>query len=130
MAHCVFIVEYVITNSLRIVICKCRKDVRLPVHLQRAMATEAEAQREARAQVHNYAVLPSVTQVVSVDTVPSYPVLSPAFFTVLILFLSLPICESSTLGQTPFSYKLKSTYNVLRSSADIKTVTNSEMLRA
>jgi len=25
--------------------------VRLPVHLQRAMATEAEAQREARAQV-------------------------------------------------------------------------------
>ena len=29
----------------------CRKDVRLPVHLQRAMATEAEAAREARAKV-------------------------------------------------------------------------------
>lgn len=28
-----------------------RKDVRLPVQLQRAMATEAEAQREARAKV-------------------------------------------------------------------------------
>ena len=29
-----------------------RKDVRLPVHLQRAMAAEAEAAREARAKVH------------------------------------------------------------------------------
>ena len=28
------------------------KDVRLPVHLQRAMATEAEAAREARAKVN------------------------------------------------------------------------------
>ena len=28
-----------------------RKDVRLPVHLQRAMAAEAEAAREARAKV-------------------------------------------------------------------------------
>jgi len=37
----------------------CRKDVRLPVQLQRAMAAEAEAAREARAKVwnlmkHNY----------------------------------------------------------------------------
>jgi len=29
----------------------CRKDVRLPVQLQRAMAAEAEATREARAKV-------------------------------------------------------------------------------
>jgi erythrocyte band 7 integral membrane protein len=29
------------------------KDVRLPIHLQRAMATEAEAAREARAKVLN-----------------------------------------------------------------------------
>ena len=29
----------------------CRKDVRLPVQLQRAMAAEAEAAREARAKV-------------------------------------------------------------------------------
>ncbi len=29
----------------------CRKDVRLPVQLQRAMAAEAEAVREARAKV-------------------------------------------------------------------------------
>ena len=29
----------------------CRKDVRLPVQLQRAMAAEAEAGREARAKV-------------------------------------------------------------------------------
>lgn len=32
-------------------ICVCSKDVRLPVQLQRAMATEAEATREARAKV-------------------------------------------------------------------------------
>ena len=30
-----------------------RKDVRLPVQLQRAMAAEAEAAREARAKVYN-----------------------------------------------------------------------------
>ena len=30
-----------------------RKDVRLPVHLQRAMAAEAEAAREARAKVRH-----------------------------------------------------------------------------
>ena len=30
----------------------CRKDVRLPKQLQRAMAAEAEASREARAKVH------------------------------------------------------------------------------
>ena len=34
-----------------------RKDVRLPVHLQRAMATEAEAAREARAKVLGLIVL-------------------------------------------------------------------------
>ena len=31
-----------------------RKDVRLPMQLQRAMATEAEAAREARAKVTNH----------------------------------------------------------------------------
>ena len=31
----------------------CSKDVRLPVQLQRAMAAEAEAAREARAKVCN-----------------------------------------------------------------------------
>ena len=31
--------------------CLFRKDVRLPVQLQRAMAAEAEAAREARAKV-------------------------------------------------------------------------------
>ena len=31
-----------------------RKDVRLPIHLQRAMATEAEAAREARAKVKHF----------------------------------------------------------------------------
>ena len=41
-------------SSIIIVICYYRKDVRLPVHLQRAMATEAEAQREARAQVSTW----------------------------------------------------------------------------
>ncbi len=33
----------------------CSKDVRLPVHLQRAMAAEAEAAREARAKVSSEA---------------------------------------------------------------------------
>ena len=33
-----------------------RKDVRLPVHLQRAMAAEAEAAREARAKVSIYSL--------------------------------------------------------------------------
>jgi len=31
----------------------CRKDVRLPKQLQRAMAAEAEADRESKAKVHN-----------------------------------------------------------------------------
>ena len=39
------------TLNLIMVIFVSRKDVRLPVHLQRAMATEAEAAREARAKV-------------------------------------------------------------------------------
>ena len=34
-----------------------RKDVRLPVQLQRAMAAEAEAAREARAKVTNTAMI-------------------------------------------------------------------------
>ena len=34
-----------------IAFCVCSKDVRLPVQLQRAMAAEAEAAREARAKV-------------------------------------------------------------------------------
>jgi hypothetical protein len=34
----------------------CSKDVRLPVQLQRAMAAEAEAAREARAKVKSEAV--------------------------------------------------------------------------
>jgi erythrocyte band 7 integral membrane protein len=33
------------------------KDVRLPVQMQRAMATEAEATREARAKVRQFALL-------------------------------------------------------------------------
>lgn len=35
----------------------CSKDVRLPVQLQRAMAAEAEAAREARAKVRSKIVL-------------------------------------------------------------------------
>ncbi len=37
-------------------ICNYSKDVRLPVQLQRAMAAEAEAAREARAKVINYQI--------------------------------------------------------------------------
>jgi hypothetical protein len=36
---------------LTVVLFMCSKDVRLPVQLQRAMAAEAEATREARAKV-------------------------------------------------------------------------------
>ena len=38
--------------------CRCSKDVRLPVQLQRAMAAEAEAAREARAKVSYLLLLP------------------------------------------------------------------------
>ena len=38
-------------NKMNLIIKKNRKDVRLPVQLQRAMAAEAEATREARAKV-------------------------------------------------------------------------------
>ena len=34
----------------------CSKDVRLPVQLQRAMAAEAEASREARAKVSSFVI--------------------------------------------------------------------------
>ena len=51
-----------VAPRLTILLC-CSKDVRLPVQLQRAMAAEAEAAREARAKV--------VT-----DTVASRPALS------------------------------------------------------
>ena len=39
-----------VTNKLYVLLV-CRKDVRLPQQLQRAMAAEAEASREARAKV-------------------------------------------------------------------------------
>ena len=38
-------------QSACILFCFCSKDVRLPVQLQRAMAAEAEAAREAKAKV-------------------------------------------------------------------------------
>ena len=47
IALMLFIEEY----SVYIYISACSKDVRLPVQLQRAMAAEAEAAREARAKV-------------------------------------------------------------------------------
>jgi len=34
-------------------LCICSKDVRLPIQLQRAMAAEAEASREAKAKVRS-----------------------------------------------------------------------------
>ena len=37
----------------------CRKDVRLPLQLQRAMAAEAEATRDARAKVLNQSGTPT-----------------------------------------------------------------------
>ncbi len=40
-----------------LIILNFSKDVRLPQQLQRAMAAEAEAAREARAKVSNYYVI-------------------------------------------------------------------------
>jgi len=40
---------------------RCSKDVRLPVQLQRAMAAEAEATREARAKVISIVIIAKVT---------------------------------------------------------------------
>lgn len=46
------LVVFWVRFSLSYLLClNCRKDVRLPVQLQRAMAAEAEAAREARAKV-------------------------------------------------------------------------------
>ena len=39
------------SSNNRNIVSSCSKDVRLPVQLQRAMAAEAEAAREARAKV-------------------------------------------------------------------------------
>jgi len=36
---------------------RCSKDVRLPIQLQRAMAAEAEAAREARAKVAAFFII-------------------------------------------------------------------------
>ena len=38
-------------NGHLLKLCICSKDARLPIQLQRAMAAEAEAAREARAKV-------------------------------------------------------------------------------
>lgn len=40
-----------------VLLITCRKDVRLPQQLQRAMAAEAEASREARAKVQPFKFL-------------------------------------------------------------------------
>jgi len=47
---CDWLIECALPDSKSDVV-RCRKDVRLPVQLQRAMAAEAEATREARAKV-------------------------------------------------------------------------------
>lgn len=47
----VLVVFWVCFSLSYLLYLNCRKDVRLPVQLQRAMAAEAEAAREARAKV-------------------------------------------------------------------------------
>ena len=54
------------------------KDVRLPVHLQRAMAAEAEAAREARAKV-NIMIMIMMVREISEAGVCSYFLLCVVF---------------------------------------------------
>ena len=49
--YCLYCTAYLERDVLLVMNCLFRKDVRLPVQLQRAMAAEAEAAREARAKV-------------------------------------------------------------------------------
>ena len=52
-----FILPWLHIHQYNVRLYLYRKDARLPVQLQRAMAAEAEAAREARAKVHCYTVL-------------------------------------------------------------------------
>ena len=54
------------------VVCDCRKDARLPVQLQRAMAAEAEAAREARAKVRIFKILIDLKSSQSLLTIISF----------------------------------------------------------
>ena len=47
----IFAFSLSLSLSFDVIVCHFRKDARLPVQLQRAMAAEAEAAREARAKV-------------------------------------------------------------------------------
>ena len=49
MTFFVFIIPIIFNRMIILMICS--KDARLPIQLQRAMAAEAEAAREARAKV-------------------------------------------------------------------------------
>lgn len=49
--YCLYIHKWITVQILIILSFSISKDVRLPVQLQRAMAAEAEAAREARAKV-------------------------------------------------------------------------------
>ena len=57
-------------------VCNSRKDVRLPVNMQRAMAAEAEASREARAKVvsANGEMKASFSLKTAADTINKSPV--------------------------------------------------------
>ena len=55
---CVCVSVFLLDTPLTVACLCCRKDVRLPVQLQRAMAAEAEAAREARAKVSVQCVTP------------------------------------------------------------------------
>ena len=54
------------------VVCDCRKDARLPVQLQRAMAAEAEAAREARAKVRIFKIFIDLKSSQSLVTIISF----------------------------------------------------------
>ena len=54
------------------VVCDCRKDARLPVQLQRAMAAEAEAAREARAKVRIFKIFIDLKSSQSLLTIISF----------------------------------------------------------
>ena len=64
------------TNVIKCVLC--RKDVRLPVQLQRAMAAEAEAAREARAKVKKRSADSAGFKSSSLNSTPSQIIVYPS----------------------------------------------------
>jgi len=76
------------------VVVWCRKDVRLPVQLQRAMAAEAEATREARAKVGTFTLNVATLRTVHITHLNSSDGRCSIAMVVSCLSVSLWACRS------------------------------------